>query len=1851
MSDSVNAYNQETVVNISDDFFHGNTKAGLDRLRTRLLDLTNRNRLLHFRHSKKSSLRVVDELPNVLFNRLLDGDKLVFKPVPEPKPEEYLPLETAGMLPKEGMFGEGDDGNKTEEHEANLGPFGGSRKPTAKQHAEKLGIATSYDLPESENVQVVPLKHQDKYIQTLHYPPELESILRRISSSARTAIEESGTNMLYFAFGFLEWYDTDTSTQEHFAPLLMLPVSIAHGKPSRETGLFEYTIEYSGEDIVPNLSLVEKLKRDFSLDFPSLEDDDTPETFFTKFNSILTAKPHWKVRRHITLALLYFGKLLMYRDLDPKTWPAGAELTRHPRIREFFEGTKRDSLSFSEEYQIDSPALKSEVPLLIYDADSSQHSALIDALKEKNLVISGPPGTGKSQTITNLIAAALFQGKTVLFVSEKLAALEVVRRRLDEAGLGIFCLELHSHKTQKKEFLEDLDRRIKAKGNFSDPKLLDEKLKLLERSKQQLISYVELINSRYGALDLSVFDIIWGRERFRKELACDPSLVELIFLDGTERLSFADFETNRQILDSYGKQISAITRSRSSLKEHPWYGIQNPDLDYLEERELIQKIHQVKDCIEALVADIKEFSTATGYLVELNRDAIIKLTNLLPHVPRPIGTELHALLPNLVKMENRGLLRNFTRKLEDLDKIRNGLTNGFTDIASFDPLAVDKAYRACERATELKLSQRSLQELRFFADNCEKLKRHFESLSHFFEEAITKLGCQIPYNLDAIGKLVNALASVLDAPLEDLPLRHPDLQQESAVLYFKAARDKAAQLLRLRSRLLNDFLLVSPPSPEELNRHAATLERAGIFARLFSSDYKDAKRCFELLSRKREQMDRIEMADALRDLVGFLEKLKAFENNLRYRSLPGFDGLDTPFDQLNRLLNWYEAVRGKLPTNQPTAHALLEALFKVPSQQLRLLHRWINNESEAVQGLENINSLLISISDELPDSLRARTDRNLAGLANGLGTFASDIYEITSTLSELHIREDIPVKDAPEALKQFAKYHEMRRALNENSAVSALLGEHFAGDSTDQIRLNATIALAETLARCELPIPLKNWLFAQAIVDRVNAIESEIITIKNRHDTFSACYTEVINRGDINVSFWYEGFNTDPHNPCLDSARDRIFSALFNQATLSEWSDFLRIREKVKEAKLDVLIHLVEEGKLRPEHLPTLYKFAVYNSLTRRILQDHPRLMQFTGLTHEDIRMQFVQYDLDTTELYRQRVASVIDKRHVPEGISTGPVRSWTNLALIKNEIQKQKRHIPIRQLVNRAGGALKDLKPCFMMGPLSVAQYLEPGHLKFDLVVMDEASQLKPEDALGAIARGSQVVVVGDRNQLPPTTFFERMFGDGDINGDEEDTSAVEDAESILDISSVLYQPIRQLRWHYRSRHGSLIAFSNKEFYGGELIVFPSPIVESPTLGVKYEFVADGVYENRRNRVEAERIVHATLDHMENHPGESLGVVTLNSDQRDLIEELLFDRIKRDPFAQRYLEARLTGAEPFFVKNLETVQGDERDCIFISVTYGRDSNGNLYQRFGPINGVTGHRRLNVLFTRAKNRTVVFTSMSPEDIRIDPGSQWGVRSLKGYLSYAKTGILEHPIDTAEPPANHHEIAVGNALKACGLDIVPQVGVAGYFIDIAVRHPNRAGAFILGVEFDGATYHSGKSARDRDRLREDHLKKLGWKIHRIWSTDWFKNSEREIKKVLDHIDEILKEEEGQAIITDRGLERGTTQIPSEPISEIAKQPSQEKRPAAERPSQAILTTDEARKQLIDLRENIIKQEFPKADPSKGLLRKTMLETLLIHRPTTREAWNDRIPEVLRNSIDEQQMKYLPQVLATIAQISD
>ncbi|MDS0284469.1 DUF4011 domain-containing protein [Haloarcula onubensis] len=536
------------------------------------------------------------------------------------------------------------------------------------------------------------------------------------------------------------------------------------------------------------------------------------------------------------------------------------------------------------------------------------------------------------------------------------------------------------------------------------------------------------------------------------------------------------------------------------------------------------------------------------------------------------------------------------------------------------------------------------------------------------------------------------------------------------------------------------------------------------------------------------------------------------------------------------------------------------------------------------------------------------------------------------------------------------------------------------------------------------------------------------------------------------------------------------------------------------------------ESAYDAEFLVAAFKKRFYTKWLNAVYE-HTDLGSFNSDEMERYLEDFRQLDREQQELAKIEIQHRVTQQRPSLSLEHA---SSSEQVMVRREAEKQRRHKPLRELFEEAGSFITRLTPCFMMSPLSVAQYLKTGSIDFDAVVFDEASQILPQDAVSSLIRADQAIIAGDTKQLPPTSFFQ---------SDVETTEDVrEDLDSILEeTASVL--PEKHLRWHYRSKTDELIEFSNYHYYNNSLRTFPEndPDVET---GVSFEYVEDGVYDrggSRQNEIEAQRVIDLIEEHAANHSDKSLGVVAFSNAQEQAIRDELEVRRKESSVLDAFV-SQDNVLDEFFIKNLEMVQGDERDRMIFSVGYGPAEDGTISTNFGPINKSGGERRLNVAVTRAKEKVTVVCSMQPGDIDLSGSQSTGAQHFKNYLQYAKKGkrALERNDRVTQTLDfdSRFEEAVYTALEAEGHDVVSQVQSSSYSIDLAIKHPDQPGKFVLGIECDGAAYHSSKTARDRDRTRQTVLESLGWTIHRIWSPDWASNRNREIENITDRVDTLI-----------------------------------------------------------------------------------------------------------------------------------
>lgn len=1690
-------------------------------LRSRLLNLTLTNKLLHFSHSDRSRgfVRVVDELPDMVFAKLSEGS-MTFTPLPsledEPRDEQsddfrmavdaarltdeqYLAdlatLERLGETADAGQEASRIDrslkdrlrmvlGLPRRQHESSM---------SLAEHARLHGISPSFDLPD-KSVHPGDNRWQDRQLQLLLLPEASERKLSGLLDLTNEYLQETGINTLYAAYGFLQWHEDSSSETTRWAPLLLLPLQI---KRQVDGHVYVYTISGTGNEPDINIALKEKLRADFGLVLPERADDDTPETYMARVAEAIASEKRWRVRRWVTVGIFPFARMALYHDLDPSRWPASKSLVDHEVLSEMLIGKEDNATHVATE--VDEAILSRQLPLLITDADASQSGAIIDALEggRRALVIKGPPGTGKSQTITNLIAAAVARGQRVLFVADKLAALNVVHSRLKAAELHHFCLALHSDKVRKTEVLKSLKERMDLSGH-TYPVNRKGKLAELEKLRCELTRYAATLNAPLGLSGLTTHEVLWAAQRaqgFASRLPTRLGTIELVRASSWTPDAFARACV---VLKSVEQAYDRIAREGLGLVDHPWRGVEKSPLNPFDASEIHTAAQDWKASLGDLGATFDLMATECGWtptpsLAGIDLVRRIATLSLPPEACKP------NLLPGLRDAQGRAAASAFLSDHEELADC-DRLLSARLEEASIAPLHLEKVVALAEACHAADLTPAHVEAS--IADTVTQLVE-LRAAEESVNALASSLGWSDKLTFMELRQLVKAVDLIGVTDRDSLVLGSPALMQDGIRTVLAKAEREACRLRTASQDVARTLRIEMEVVPDVIESHAWELRRGGMFA-LLRGGYRRAKRFYRQHARNPGVCRGPDMASALENAASHLRQRKRFEADGDLAGSCGdlFKGLDTDFRQLLRIVAFAENVRTQLSGVTGFAVCARNALLE---KEMAVL-----DNARAI-GEGRPFAVLKQLLGERPTESRplseivgelARRERQLAELA----------YE--SRAAGFTIKGG-RYSELPELVTVAKRRAQLVDAIDANEVAKLIYGDAFAGVRTDIGGLAETLAYAERLASTDSPMELKALLLSKDNAERGAFLRTCAVQLEHGGAEAERARGQLQEAATVDWQAFFGGVS--PSEVSVKAIDARLSACLDNPNALIEWSELAGAIALARRHPCGPVLDAFLEEQ-RP--LVGLYEgleFVVYRAMAREAYElEGGLLARLSGLDQDDLCRRFRQLDRDILRLNCQALADELLSRPVPAGVSRGKKAEYTDKGLLRNEVGKSSRHIPLRDLMQRAGTAIQALKPCFMMSPLSIAQYIPPGTVAFDLVIIDEASQMKPEEAIGAIARAKRAVIVGDPMQLPPTSFFERNL-EG-LEDDREDAEAVAN-ESILDLALATYRPARTLRWHYRSRHGSLIAFSNRDFYDDQLIVFPSPDDRSPDRGVHLRHVG-GVYEAGTNLTEVKAIVAAAIDHMHRRPGQSLGLVALNQTQRELILEEMERVAARDDSAVAYMANWAETLEPFVVKNLENVQGDERDCIFISTVYGPDRNGHVMQRFGPINARNGHRRLNVLFSRAKVQTVVFTSMHANEIRIEPRSSRGVHALRGYLEFAATGVLDSGHSGGREPDSDFEICVAQQIRAMGCEAVAQVGVAGYFIDIGVKHPSYPNGYVLGIECDGATYHSGRVARDRDRLRQEVLEARGWTIHRIWSTDWFRNPNREIEKLRTRIEGLI-----------------------------------------------------------------------------------------------------------------------------------
>ena len=1848
-----------------------------EQLRLKLLDLSLKNRMLNYSLGARSKrhLQVVDEVLDEVYKKLVEEDaSLRILPLDEPadippeeKSEDFIAalqqakvsnIEYLTKLEVLDSLGRDDDIEFAKldrelrdwvRAELGLPPRPKKNEINRAEHARSLGIEPNFELPAKASKK----SHSDQAIQTLKFPDELEGVMDKIADTARLAEQEMGLSTLFLAFGFLEWYESDLSDKKAFSPLLLLPVRLEAAK-SRGRKIF-YLSAHEGS-AETNLSLRRRLEQ-FPCelpDFDSGEDEKAAsiDNYLRQVKTVIEGRQRWNVRRWLVLGHFAFGRSAMYADLNPENWKL--DPVEHPLVSSILRGTENAEgeggalPSVPDDYHIDDPETEKVAPWLIQDADASQHSALVDVMHGKNLVIQGPPGTGKSQTITNIIANAMQAGKRVLFLSEKQAALEVVKRRLSTAGLGDFCLELHSDKSSPKLIIEDLKQRADAGSGKAKPAIQPSDIAWHE-SRREIGTYLTALHAEQ-ADGATPFDLIWSAVRGRSQYSNVIDMFKAVSLP--DRL--LDEPVARAAVESKFSIFVETSKSFSDAFGHvpadsPWREFDLDDLGGHLILPLLDTLEDVKSAAVELAAFLDSISdlgiSATadvGKMIAADRALEEPVApEMVPVIAGLDFAELASALASIVEWHNQNRLLAAEPDLSH---------------AGLPTLSIASALMRCELPAEL--AGMTPAEFYDAADRAVSRDRAVINLVQRLLPILADFG--FDENIPSETLIPLALAVQAGAKVRPEHRRWVNTSRQVDPEQFWKLKEhwRVISSNELKWRRYCIAYGGAPwPDPEEFETHAAALRKSGMkkaLAALHGS-----------LRVAREFAAQFGFA-ASADIPELLDRLGkharhviSFERNETLARVLGNDwrGLATVFDDIGagfKLRQLFQEKIGELPQGMDVAERLISL---APHTFDRL------SEPSHVEAAVAFSKCPLDVREQFDTRTLARlveTCRSeLAVMEN-----ASDV-DRSRSLSNVQL----PIREIAKIAEITGKRDALRREVDTSS-----VGE-------------AAKRLGDSIAKAAQAVSTISWISAVKSADVPPKLRDKLLSENTREERLrlraaagrgSPIYGRYLNllsrlRADFGITFF------DLMQPTEVGTRAKMLICVRHE--LSDYVSIRRYRSALVNAGLGQFVSRAEELRLSPEQLPDLLNAVIAIRRASRIFATSG-LANNSGATLDAHRRRFADRDRRKIENDRIYIRKILLEKRPEPGSSSGPRKSWTEMALLQNEFSKQKRFTPVRSLLTRAGRSIQAFKPCFMMSPLSLAKFVPAGRLNFDVLVIDEASQMKPEDALGSLLRVKQIIVVGDQKQLPPTDFFNRS---GETT-DDEDFEDVDD-ESILECCQKTFREVRRLKWHYRSRCESLIRFSNENFYrDSPLITFPAAKPGSFSIDL---IRVDGVYQFRRNVAEASLVAQKAVEIMrhyahsdaENIP--SLGLVAVNIAQRDLLQEELNRVSAGDPLVEEYQEKVAKKGEPVFVKNLENVQGDERDVILISLTYGREAGAAaMKQRFGPINGKQGHRRLNVLFTRARIRIGLFTSFGSTDIKPTEASAEGVHILKRYLEYAE-GMGRLSIDATGGEADSDfEVEVADRLSAKGYNVERQVGVSGFKIDIGIRDPDNPVRFLAGVECDGARYHSSKSARDRDRIREEVLRGLGWDIVRVWSTDWFEDPARETDKLAKKLQE-LKERpragydehsalaeillsgqgapSGDRPITTEELVADTESAPpeihaTEPGSIEGTEPP-ETTPITGQPTSSLLnsrtplTREQGVQTLVEFRDTVIRTEMPDWEVQRSILRDAMVETFVSQNVFDPDDWFRKVPTYLRQGTSPiEKNRYLDRICEIVGRIS-
>lgn len=1690
--------------------------AQLTDLRARLLDVRAVDRWLNVRHSGPlaASVAVVDDSPESLHTRLTAGRDLFFRPVPYPDVawEREFADDFVSILEEERAL----DFAWSEALDAGEEP--GSARLRALEVdlrarvAQRLGLPCREEHPSQvaeawvvkqgvpigdggllEKNRAREIARLESELQTMLFAGELKSILANLADQAELLQQQMAQEGLCIALGFLEWNAVHAAGICLRAPLLLYPVErVCRGEGERQR------VGVRGLDLPQfNEPLRARLETDFQIQLPVWNSDVSVENYLDRVCEAVAERKDWRVVRGAALGLFPVSPQVMLADVGPRNWGGYQALASSGVLRLLLERPDAEALE-AESVEVIAASDTQEkrgmsVPFFM-EADADQRQVVRAAFRGRNVRVDAPPGTGATQTMLHVLAAFLAQGKSVLFVSERGSALREVAERAREMGLGPFCVELFGKGLRRVALLEGVVERQRVQPPESRIDLGAIQVEVDARL-QQLRDYLALMAQPFGQLEildrgrwrqLILKDVVWEDVALRAQTPLFAGL-DRVWIEDVELLTRADREHRRTRLAALERAAREMREKWGGIDGHPWGFVTRgdieladvPDVEEVAAQALV-RLEELQACGDALIARMR-FDVESSTLAE-----VLDFAKLLQDVPLPPGRTPDLLVRMLLlSPEAAGRVRETLGWLREGQRRREMLASFFQGRA---PEIVDEEEwgDAVTEARKAGLGDVPLKEIAAGAEQLRLRVALWEKLKPFIEKCLVTFGLgQLAVTIPLLQRVVQALDLLEMVERRVLLVRTPAILDEIQLPVLEAALQTARHLREAEQRLRKVYAYDVRLTESELREHANSLSGVGLFGK-WSASYRRAAGQARALIKQHAGLSDEQLAARLHHLADHLEAMRRFDTDSILRSLLGdrFLGAFSDWESCVEANRFATSVRARF-VGQWEPEASLRRFFlqgTMDDFDSALALRADVQFPEMLAFLDGVEGAPVGIEElVLKWEAASAGARRLFRFFGGFG-----------------LRAEVTPNEALEVRFCFAELRELREKI-EGSPLKTWVGpEAWQSDLTDPELLELGLAYADCL-QSRVPAGVVRVVGAGDldVTSEVEEVRSQGLTLEG---------------GAMRAGGALRALQQWVADPAVPLAVSPVLApfltvggvyAVLRRAQehgveLSRGVSFRRCIEELRADGLGAFLGAYEEAGQDYVDLEAAYDRVVWRSLARRAVEWFPALGRVQEENLEQTRLQWIELQQRLSGLQRQSLLAQLAEVAVRREESEGPAsESAVELAAHLLESGQQG---SLREWMDQAWAGIQKAKPCVLASPESVAQVFSSQCI-FDLVVIEGASQMRPERALGILARARQAVFFGDEQQLPVSTFIERHASDGMEVADPkmEQTSLWERVSAGVENCA--------LRGQYRAAFAALMAFSNRHFYRNEIRVFPSPreAFAGAECGLRLVQDLSGSDREGVHRAETRAVVEEALRCMREYPERSLAILTLTAAQRALVQAALTRAFAMTPEAARYRAYWAQGREPFVVKQIDDAQGDVRDLVLLCFGLSLEETGVL-EGAGRLEGRFGARRLNVATSRARFGMVVFCGVSPARIRVDLRTPRGVVLLRQFLLFAAQGGV--PADAySKGCAGACETYMEGVLEPEEFRVVSRVGVGEACVDMAVTHPRCGPGFLIALWGDA---HA--EADEYDWLRGAALERLGWNVYRIWSSEWFRDPLAEVVRI-------------------------------------------------------------------------------------------------------------------------------------------